>query len=102
MMRTIAVALSLLLATGPASASEIPQSFLDADYTHCLAACSERQAESQCAKYCSCVTDSMQTDFTLEEYTPMSMAMATGQQADAESVAKLGDIATACIRDTFQ
>ena len=102
MLKTITVVLPLLLATGSARASEIPQSLLDADYTQCLATCGQSRDETQCATYCSCVTEGVQSEFTLEEYTPMALAMAAGQQADSESVTRLGTIATTCIRDTFQ
>ncbi len=102
MIRTIVAVLPLLLATGLAGASEIPQTFLEADYAQCHSACSQAQDESKCATYCSCVTDTMQSDFTLEEYMPMATAMAAGQQADPNSVAKLGGIATTCVRETFQ
>jgi len=102
MMRSIFVALPLLLATGLAGASEIPPTFLEADYAQCVVACNQAQDESQCATYCSCVTDTMQSEFTLEEYMPMATAMASGQQADSNSVAKLGGIATACVREAFQ
>ncbi len=102
MMRTVVVALPLLLASGPVGGAEIPQTLLDTDQAQCLAACSESREESQCASYCSCVTDGMRTEFTLEEYNPMATAFAAGQQADADSVARLGSIATACVQDTFQ
>jgi hypothetical protein len=32
----------------------------------------------------------------------MALAMAAGQQADSESLAKLGGIATICVRQSFQ
>jgi|GEM_PF-6292695 len=102
MTRAAVVALSLLLAVKLAGASEIPQSLLDADYAQCFSVCSRAQDESQCIKYCSCVTDRERTEFTLDEYMPMAMAMAAGQQADSKSMTKLSDIATACVRDSFQ
>lgn len=102
MMRTMVVALALLLVTGSAGASEIPQTFLDADYAQCFSACGQAQDESQCATYCSCVTDTMRSEFTLEEYMPMATAMAAGQQADSNSVAKLGGIATICVQEAFR
>jgi len=101
MIRTIVVVLPLLLTTGLAGASEIPQTFLDGDYAQCHSACSQARDESKCATYW-CVTDTMRSDFTLEEYMPMATAMAAGQQADSNSVAKLGGITTTCVREAFQ
>ena len=102
MIRIAVIALTLLLTLGPAGSSEIPQSLLDADHAQCSTVCSQAQDESQCANYCTCVTDRMRNEFTLEEYTPMAMAMAEGQQADSNSMTKLSDIATVCVRDSFQ
>ena len=102
MMRFVAAVLLPLLAAGAAGAEEIPQTLLDADYTQCHAACSQAKEESQCAVYCACITDSVQSEFTLEEYTPMALALAADQQADAASLSKLGGIAETCKNNSFQ
>lgn len=102
MIRIAVVALLLILAIGPAKASEISQSLLDAEQAQCSTICSQEHGESKCASYCTCVMDRIRTEITLEEYRPIAMAMANGQEADSNSMTKLSDISTACERDSFQ
>src|SRR5581483_1800740 len=81
---------ALLLAAGagltPLRADPIPQNVLDNSHKSCMQNCvSSGPSTGKCTAYCNCTVDSIEEEFTGEEFMAMNTAAATNQPADPTS-----------------
>jgi hypothetical protein len=113
MPRLIPAALLLAgLATGTGAAAlaadPIPQNMLDNSHKSCMQSCTgSGQAQGKCTAYCNCTVDSIEEQFSGEEFAAMNQSAVPGQPLvsqpiDPGSRDKLTAIVNDCRAKTLQ
>jgi len=98
MIRSFAARFGLLLlvAAGPALATEIPKEQLDNDFKSCMETCSQTYDQSKCTDFCNCTNDQAKAQFTYEEYQKLAADLNAATQANPDSLNKLKSIGSSC------
>jgi hypothetical protein len=86
----------------PLRADPIPQNVLDNSHKSCLQNCvTAGPSTARCTAYCNCTVDSIEEEFTGEEFMAMNTASATNQSIDPVSSSKLTQIVNTCRAKTL-
>lgn len=75
----------------------IPEEALRTDYDMCLNNCKSQQPESFCLPYCTCVKDSIPSQFSRQEYYKFGEQANSGQTVDPVLTEKINSIARECL-----